>query len=160
MLRYVKSRYVTLRHVASRWSKNLMELTFTCGEFLWIPEDPVCQIHSPHPHVGAPGIICDLVRSVHMLKREREREGCGEQREATAPIQSLVKLQAWFVSLQWKTCLRQNYRLGSCVCSEGPALGQNTRWWWWYTYYRLYRPIYAICRKRKREAITFGKSIQ
>ena len=54
------------------------------------------------------------------------RVGCGKQREATAPIQSLVKLQPWFLSLRWKTCLRQNYILGSCVCSEGSALGQNT----------------------------------
>ena len=26
-----------------------------CGEFRWGPEDPISQIHSPHPHVGAPG---------------------------------------------------------------------------------------------------------
>ena len=31
--------------------------------------------------------------------------GCGKQREATAPIESLVKLQSWFLSLRWKTCL-------------------------------------------------------
>ena len=29
---------------------------------------------------------------------------------------SLVKLQPWFLSLQWKTCLRQNCSLGSCAC--------------------------------------------
>ena len=58
-----------------------------------------------------------------MLKREW---GCGKQEEATVPIQSLVTLQSWFLSLWWKTCLRQNYRLGSGDCSEGPALGQNT----------------------------------
>ena len=27
-----------------------------------------------------------------------KRVGCGKQREATAPIQSLVKLQSWFLS--------------------------------------------------------------
>ena len=48
------------------------------------------------------------------------------QREATASIQSLVKLQPWFLSLRWETCLRQNCSLGSCACNEGPALGQNT----------------------------------
>ena len=52
--------------------------------------------------------------------------GCVKQREATAPIQSLAKLQSWFLSLRWKTCLRQNSSLGSCDRSEGPALGQNT----------------------------------
>ena len=30
------------------------------------------------------------------------------------------------LSLQCKTCLRQNCSLGSCACSEGIALGQNT----------------------------------
>ena len=60
MLRYITSRYVALLRVASRWSENLMELIFTCGKFLWIPKDPVSQIHSPHPQVGAPGIFSDL----------------------------------------------------------------------------------------------------
>ena len=53
-------------------------------------------------------------------------EGCGKQREATAPIQFLVKVQPWFLSLRWKICLRQNCSLGSCACSEWPALGQNS----------------------------------
>ena len=39
----------------------------------WSLEGPVSQIHSPHLHVGAPGIFSDL-RSVQMLKRERERD--------------------------------------------------------------------------------------
>ena len=96
------------------WSKILMELIFNpCGEFRLSPEDPVSQIHCPHLHVGAPGIFSGLLRSVQKLKRERERVGCGKQREATAPIQSLVKLQSWFLSLRWKTCLRQN-----CPCAE------------------------------------------
>ena len=42
------------------------------------------------------------------------------QRKATAPIQPLVKLQPWSLSLRWKTCLRQNCSLGSCACREGP----------------------------------------
>ena len=52
--------------------------------------------------------------------------GCGKRREATAPIQSLVKLQPCFLRLRWKTCLQQKCSLGSCVCSEGPALGQDS----------------------------------
>ena len=56
----------------------------------------------------------------------KNRVGCGKQRETTAPVQSLVKPQPWFLGLQWKTCLRQNCSLGSCACSEVPALGQNT----------------------------------
>ena len=34
-----------------------------------VPEEPVSQIHSPHLHVGAPGIFLDLLRSVQMLNR-------------------------------------------------------------------------------------------
>ena len=52
----------------------------------------------------------------------KEKEGCGKQWKATAPIQSLVKLKSCLLSLQWKTCLRQNCSLGSCAGSEG----QNT----------------------------------
>ena len=74
------------------------------------------------PAVGAPAILSDRLRSVQMLKREWG----AEKREATAPIQSLVKLQPCFLSLRWKTCLRQNCGLGFCACSEGPALEQKT----------------------------------
>ena len=56
-----------------------------------------------------------------MLKREWSAE---KQWEATAPIKYLVKLQPWFLSLWWKTCLRQNCSLGFSTCSEGPTFGQ------------------------------------
>ena len=83
------------------WSKILMELIFNhCGEFRWSPESPVSQIHCSHLHAGAPGIFSDLLRSVHMLKREW-REATGSYRT----YQSLVKLQPRFLSLRWKTCL-------------------------------------------------------
>ena len=68
----------------------------------------------------------DLFRSFKVCSNAKERMGCRKQWEATAPILSLVKLQPWFLSLQWKTCLQQNCSLGSCACNEGPALGQNT----------------------------------
>ena len=48
------------------------------GEFQWSPEGPVSQIHSPHPHVGAPGNFLDLLRSVQMLKREWGAESNGK----------------------------------------------------------------------------------
>ena len=38
----------------------------------------------------------------------------------------LVELPTWFLSLQRKTCLWQNCNLGSCACSEGPTIGQNS----------------------------------
>ena len=68
----------------------------------------------------------DLFRSSKVCSDAKERVGCGKQWEATAPIQTLVKLQPWFLSLQWKTYFWQNYSLGSCNCTEGPALGQKT----------------------------------
>ena len=79
----------------------------------------------PNP-LSSPPRWCpwDLLRSVQMLKRERVE--CRKQREATAPIKSLVKLQPLFLSLRWKTCLRQNCSLGFSACSEGPAFAQNT----------------------------------
>ena len=40
----------------------------------------------------------------------KERVGHGKQREATAPIQPVVKLQPWLLNLRWKTCLRQQLR--------------------------------------------------
>ena len=70
--------------------------------------------------------LWDLFRTFKVCSDEKERVWCGKQREATATIQSLLKLQPWFLSLRWKACLRQNCSLDSCACSEGPALGQNT----------------------------------
>ena len=91
-------------------------LTF-CGEFWWSPEGPVSQIHSPHLHVRP----WDRFRYFKICSNAKKRVGCEKQREATVPIQSPVKLQPWFLISLWKTCI-----LGSCACSEGPALGQNT----------------------------------
>ena len=39
---------------------------------------PSRQIHSPHLHVGAPGIVSDLLRSVQLLKRECGAESNGK----------------------------------------------------------------------------------
>ena len=74
-----------------------------CTEFRLRQEVPVSQIHSPHLHVGAPRIFTDLLRSVQMIKRDN---GVQKATGSSTPIQSLVKLQPWFLSLQWKTCLR------------------------------------------------------
>ena len=89
-----------------------MELIFTCGEFLWIPEDPVSQIHSPRPHVGAPGTFSDLLRSVHMLNQERRAGSNGKLPHLFIPGKTAVlvaefavhdlpstELQHWFLRL-------------------------------------------------------------
>ena len=39
-------------------------------------------------------------RSFKVCSEAKERVGCGKQREATSRIQSLVKLQPWFLSLR------------------------------------------------------------
>ena len=46
----------------------------------------------------------DLFRSFKVCSDAKERLGCGKQWEATAHS-SLVKLQSWFLSFRWKTCL-------------------------------------------------------
>ena len=61
------------------WSKTLMQLIFNPScEFRRSTETPVSQIHSPHLHAGAPGILSDLLRSVQMLKRDWGTESIGK----------------------------------------------------------------------------------
>ena len=87
------------------------------GQFRWSPEGPVSQIHSPHLHVGVPGIFSDLLRSVQMLKREWSTESNGKLphlfiRSKTATLVpefavedlSLGRSAALVLGLQWKTC--------------------------------------------------------
>ena len=80
----------------------------------------------PNP-LSSPPRWCswDLFRSFKVCWDAEERVGCGKQRKATAPTQSLVKLLLCFLSLRWRICLWQNCNLGSSSCSEGPALGHN-----------------------------------
>ena len=56
------------------------------------PMSVVSQIHSPHLHVGVPGIFSDLLRSVQMLKRV----GCGKQHEAYRTYSIISKTAALF----------------------------------------------------------------
>ena len=107
------------------WSKILFELIFyLCGEFRWSPEGPVRQIHSPHLHVGTPGIFSDLLRSVEMLKRERGgAESNGKLSHLFIPSKP-AHICSWVCS--GRPAFGQNYNLGSCVCGEKPALWQNT----------------------------------
>ena len=106
------------------WSKTLMELMFNPGgEFRRSPVGPVSQIHSPHLHVGAPGMFSYLLRSVQKQKRER---GCGKNGKIPRIFIHGKAAALVHEFLRCKTCLRQNCNLGSCTCSEGPAPGQNT----------------------------------
>ena len=87
-------------------------------EFRWSTQGPGRQIHSLHLHVGAPGIFSDLLRSAHMLKRDRMvRKATGSCRtySISGKTAALVdkfavedlrsaELQPRFLCLQWMTC--------------------------------------------------------
>ena len=101
------------------WTKTLMGLIFNpYGVFRWSPEGPVSQIHSPHLHAGAPGILSDLLRSVHTLKRE----GVAENNRKLQHLFIPSKTATWVFF--GRPAFGQNRNLG--VCSERSALGQNT----------------------------------
>ena len=118
------------------WSKTVMELILNpCGEFWWSPEGPLSQIHSPHLHAGAPGIIPDLLRPVQMLKREWGAESKGKlphiffpsKTETFVPDFAMVpEFAVKDLSLGQKPAFGQNCSLGAWVCSERPGIGQNT----------------------------------
>ena len=75
-----------------------MELIFNpCGEFQWSPEGPVSQIHSPHVHVGAPGIFSVLLRSVQMLKGEWSAESNGKLPHLFIPSKTAILVPAFAV---------------------------------------------------------------
>ena len=96
--------------------KTLMELIFDpCGEFRWNPEGPVSQIHSPHLHVGIPGIFSYLLRSVQRLKREWGAESNGKLPHLFVPSKTAglvpefavedlpsTELHHWFLALAVK----------------------------------------------------------
>ena len=100
------------------WSKTLIEQIFNpCGEFRWSPKGPVSHTHSPHLHVGAPGIFSDLSRSLQMLKRVWGAESNGKlphlfipsKTEALVPefvVEDLpsAELQPRFLRLQRRNC--------------------------------------------------------
>ena len=69
------------------WNRYLTPVV----NFRWNPEGSVSQIHSPHLHVGAPGIFLDLLRSVQMLRREWGAEINGKLPHLSIPS----KTAAW-----------------------------------------------------------------
>ena len=84
----------------------------------------------------------DLFRSFTVCSDAKEIVRCWKQGESTAPIQSLVKLQPWFLSLQWKTCL--------CAQQQPRFLGLQWRTYpWvehsWYIYIYIYIQLHMWC---------------
>ena len=74
----------------------------------------------------------DLFRYFQVYSDAKERVGCGKQQEATAPIKSIVKLQLWFLSLRWKTCLRKTAAYVPALAMKDRTLGRKLWWWWWW----------------------------
>ena len=75
------------------------------------------QIHYSHPHVGAPGIFLDLLKSDQMLKREWSAENNEKLPDLFIPGKTAAlvpefavehlpsaELQPWFLRFQWRTC--------------------------------------------------------
>ena len=130
-----------------------MELIFNpCGELRWSPEGPVSQFHSPHLHIGAPGIFSDLLRSVQMLKESGVQKGMRSYRTYSIPSKTaalvpefvvenlpLAELQPRFLRLQWRTCPWAEHSLWWYIHIVGEEWlgflylwsGQKP-WWNWY----------------------------
>ena len=113
-----------IRLLKFKWSKILMEVILTVIHVVNFGEVRRTQL-AKSTLLTSTLVPLGSFQIFKICSDAKKRVGC-EKRETTAPIQFLVKLQPWFMSLRRKTCLRQNCNLGSCTCSEGPALGQNT----------------------------------
>ena len=81
------------------------------------------QIHSPNLHAGTPGIFSDLSTCVQMLKREWGAESNEKLLHLFIPRKTATFVPEFFSE---RPALEHNCDLGSFVCSERPALGQNT----------------------------------
>ena len=111
------------------WSKTLMELIFNpCGEFRWNPEGPVSQIHSPHLHVGAPGIFSYLLRSVQMLKREWGARSNGKLPHQFIPIKTATLVPE--LAMEDLPLDRTAALVPEFAVKDLP-LGRTLWWWWW-----------------------------
>ena len=92
----------------------------------------VSQIHSPHLHVGAPGIFSDLLRSVQMLKRESGvRKATGSYRTYL----SLIKLQPGCLILRRKIYLRAELQPLFLSLQSATCPWAEYSWWWWWWWY-------------------------
>ena len=92
-------------HICGRNEKFLFCLFFFVNNMLR------GQTHSPHLHVGVPGIFSDLLRSVQMLRREWGGESNGKLphlfipgKTASLEDQPSTELLPRFLRLLWSTC--------------------------------------------------------
>ena len=102
------------------WSKTLMELIRNLyGEFRWIPKSLVRRIHSPHLHVGTISFkVCSDA------KESGVRKATGSYRTYWVLGKTAALVPEFAVEDLPSAELQPT--VGSCVCSEGLVLGQNT----------------------------------
>ena len=111
------------------WSKTLMELIFNpFGEFRWSPEDSFSQIHSPHLHVGTPGIFSDLLRSVQMLKRDCGAKSNGKLRYLLIATKTATSVPEFAEDLP----LGRTAALVPEFAVKDLPLDRTLWWWWWW----------------------------
>ena len=127
-------------------NKTLMELIFNpCGEFWWSLEGPFSQIHSPHLHVGAPGIFSDLLRSVvQMLKRKRGAESNGKLPHLFNPSKTANLVPEFGVE---DLPLGRTAALVPEFAVKDLPLGRTLWYWWsaWGSFLFCFVIIYQTC---------------
>ena len=122
------------------WSKTLMEVIFhPCDEFWWSLEGPVSQIHSPHLHVGVPGIFSDLSRCVHMLKREWGTESNGKLPHLFIPSKTATLVPELAVE---HLPFGRNVSLVTVFAVKDLLLGRTFWWRWWWIRRKCYNIKY------------------
>ena len=119
-------------------AKTLMKLLYNpCGEFWWILEDPVSQIHSPHLHVGATAIF--------QILSDAEKRGGAE---------SNGKLPYLFIPSKTATLvpefpvedlpLSRTATLIPAFAVKYLPLGRTLWWWWWWWWWWWYVSILLV----------------
>ena len=112
--------------------KTLMEVIFNpCGEFRWSPVGPVSQIHSPHPHVGAPAIFSDLLSSVQMLKREWGAGSNEKLPHLFIPSKTAALVPEFCGG---RPAFGRTVAYVPALAVKGLPLGRTLWWWWWCIY--------------------------
>ena len=109
------------------WSKILMELIFKpCGEFRWSPEGPVSK-----STLFASTLVClGSFRSFKVCSNAKE-SGVWKATGSYSTYLSLVKLQPWFLSLRYKTCLWAELQPW-CLSLQWRTCPWAEHWWWWW----------------------------
>ena len=112
------SQALHLHHLAIH--RSLLGLIFKhCGEFWWSLEGPVSQLHSPHLHVGVPGICSNA----------KDRVRCRKQQDLFIPSKTAtLVLEYAVVDLP----LDRTATLVPAFIVKDLPVGRILWWWWSY----------------------------